>query len=105
MPLGLDIPKLNGKFHFGSRAETESVFELKKKKTSEICASNLYKTDDADLTDCLGAGMATATTIPLVTFDGAAGTTHKFTELNDPACGRSTGTWSEAGGVASSTAR
>ena len=45
----------------------------------------------------LGAGMATATTIPLVTFDGAAGTTHKFTELNDPVMGgRSTGTWSEA---------
>merc|ERR1719498_1824173 len=49
----------------------------------------------------LGAGVATATTVPLVTFDGAAGTTHKFTELNDPVMGgQSTGTWTEADGVA-----
>mmetsp|Transcript_75042 Transcript_75042/g.148548 ORF Transcript_75042/g.148548 Transcript_75042/m.148548 type:complete len:128 (-) Transcript_75042:51-434(-) len=33
--------------------------------------------------------------IPLVTFDGAKGTTHKFAELNDPVMGgKSTGTWS-----------
>jgi len=33
--------------------------------------------------------------IPLVTFDGAKGTTYKFTELNDPVMGgKSTGTWS-----------
>jgi hypothetical protein len=33
--------------------------------------------------------------IPFVTFDGARGTTYKFTELNDPVMGgKSTGTWS-----------
>jgi len=33
--------------------------------------------------------------IPVVTFDGAKGTTYKFTELNDPVMGgKSTGTWS-----------
>lgn len=47
------------------------------------------------------AGTAGATTIPLVTFDGAAGTTHKFSELNDPVMGgKSVGSWSEADGVA-----
>merc|ERR1712072_914691 len=36
-----------------------------------------------------------STTGALVTFDGAAGTTFKFVELNDPVMGgRSTGTWS-----------
>jgi len=40
---------------------------------------------------------ATSTSTPgaLLTFDGAAGTTFKFTELNDPVMGgQSTGTWS-----------
>lgn len=45
----------------------------------------------------LSASSATRTSsasLPLVTFDGAAGTTFKFKELNDPVMGgRSTGTW------------
>ena len=41
------------------------------------------------------AAAATATTIPLATFDGAPSTTFKFVELNDPVMGgRSTGSWS-----------
>jgi len=41
---------------------------------------------------------ATAASIPLVTFDGAAATTFTFTELNDPVMGgKSIGTWSQAG--------
>merc|ERR1719183_3337382 len=40
------------------------------------------------------ATFATATTIPLVTFDGAPATTHTFSELNDPVMGgQSTGTF------------
>jgi peptide methionine sulfoxide reductase MsrB len=53
------------------------------------------------LTLLLGATAAAAgaagapTTIPLVTFDGAAGTTHTFRELNDPVMGgKSVGSWS-----------
>lgn len=44
---------------------------------------------------CLAAAVAeAAVNIPLVTFDGASGTTFKFTELNDPVMGgQSTGTW------------
>lgn len=37
---------------------------------------------------------AAASTVDVVTFDGAAATTHTFTELNDPVMGgKSTGTW------------
>jgi hypothetical protein len=37
---------------------------------------------------------APAAAVPLVTFDGAAGTTHVFNEVNDPVMGgKSTGTW------------
>jgi hypothetical protein len=37
---------------------------------------------------------ASATTLPLVTFDGASATTHSFVELNDPVMGgKSTGTF------------
>lgn len=39
-------------------------------------------------------GATAATAVNLATFDGAAGTTFKFVELNDPVMGgRSTGTW------------
>ncbi len=41
----------------------------------------------------------TASPIALVTFDGSAATTHKFTELNDPVMGgQSSGTWSVGNG-------
>merc|ERR1712217_575297 len=40
------------------------------------------------------ASLADSAGVTLATFDGAAGTTFKFTELNDPVMGgRSTGTW------------
>jgi len=50
------------------------------------------------------AGVATAssatTTIPLVTFDGAEGTTHSFRETNDPVMGgKSTGSFTIENGV------
>merc|ERR1712054_498756 len=45
---------------------------------------------------CLTLSLA----VDVVTFDGAAGTTFKFTELNDPVMGgKSTGTWSLANGA------
>eukprot|EP01063_Lacrimia_lanifica_P029695 TRINITY_DN4584_c0_g1_i1.p2 TRINITY_DN4584_c0_g1~~TRINITY_DN4584_c0_g1_i1.p2 ORF type:complete len:428 (+),score=201.34 TRINITY_DN4584_c0_g1_i1:61-1344(+) len=41
-----------------------------------------------------GAAAAAAVNVPLVTFDGAAGTTFKFAQLNDPVMGgKSRGTW------------
>lgn len=40
-----------------------------------------------------------AKAVTLVTFDGAAGSTHKWKELNDPVMGgRSHGTWTQTGG-------
>ena len=48
----------------------------------------------------LVAAFSLAVDIPLVTFDGAPATTHKFVELNDPVMGgRSTGTWTVSGGL------
>merc|ERR1719284_1673373 len=48
----------------------------------------------APLVSGLPASRFTTASIPLVTFDGATGTTFKFTELNDPVMGgKSTGTW------------
>lgn len=45
----------------------------------------------------IGASVATA--VDIVTFDGAAATTHKFTELNDPVMGgKSSGTWTVGDG-------
>jgi peptide methionine sulfoxide reductase MsrB len=42
----------------------------------------------------LAAAVAAAETVELASFDGAPGTTFKFTELNDPVMGgKSTGTW------------
>eukprot|EP01063_Lacrimia_lanifica_P015839 TRINITY_DN224_c0_g2_i1.p1 TRINITY_DN224_c0_g2~~TRINITY_DN224_c0_g2_i1.p1 ORF type:complete len:392 (+),score=146.22 TRINITY_DN224_c0_g2_i1:52-1227(+) len=42
---------------------------------------------------------ASALEVPLVTFDGAAATTHKFSQLNDPVMGgKSSGSWSVESG-------
>jgi len=51
------------------------------------------QTDDCKYTKDMQSTLA-STAGTLVTFDGAAGTTFKFTELNDPVMGgKSTGTW------------
>jgi len=78
---------------------------------SEVCVDSKYlsKINDIEVwaegvqgdfhieIDWIGASKASlgASTGSLVTFDGASGTTFKFTELNDPVMGgKSTGTWS-----------
>jgi len=52
----------------------------------------------------LAAYTLTLATVPLVTFDGAAGTSFTFVELNDPVMGgKSTGTWNQTTGRACGT--